>query len=272
MLFIRRRRAKFKIFLGLLLSIYLLVGIGLYLFQEKMIFLPTELDKDYRFNFDHNFHEVFLNTEDEAKINALYFEAENPRGVILYFHGNAGNLARWGKIVSYYVDLRYDVFVMDYRTYGKSSGKISEDALYKDAQLCYEYLTRDYDEKDIIVYGRSLGTGLAAYVASRNNPKHLILETPYYNLIDIAKSRFPIYPIAPLMRYKFPTNEFLKGVKCNVTMFHGTTDKVIPLASAEKLFTEIDLPNTRLNIIEYAGHNNLIEFDDFRQAIELLLD
>jgi pimeloyl-ACP methyl ester carboxylesterase len=268
---IQRKGRKFKLFFTVITGLYLLVGLGLYMFQENMIFIPSRLDQDYQFSFDYHFEEIFLRANDGANINALYFEAKKPRGVILYFHGNAGNLARWGDIVSPFIELNYDVFVMDYRTYGKSTGSLSENALYKDAQLCYDYLTRDYDEKDIIVYGRSLGTGIASNLASQNNLKLLILETPYYNLMDIGKHRFPMYPFGQMLKYKFPSNEFLKKVKCPVIMFHGTDDDVIPISSAEKLFSELNSDQVEFHIIENAGHNNLIDFVDFRNQIEAIL-
>jgi len=271
MLIIRRKDTKLKLILSLITGFYLLGGLGLYLFQESIIFLPTTLDQDFEFRFDHSFHEVFLKSEDGANINALYFEAEKPKGVILYFHGNAGDLSRWGNIVSPFVDMNYDVFVMDYRTYGKSTGSLSEEVLYSDAQLCFDYLTRDYDEDDIIVYGRSLGTGIAANLASKNKPKRLILETPYYSLTDVGKHRFPMYPFKSLLKYKFPSNIFLKDVKCEITMFHGTGDRVIPISSAQKLYDSLQPLNINFHIIEEAGHNNLGEFDDFTRKMDALL-
>ena len=155
-----------------------------------------------QFDFQDQFEELFLEAQDGAVINALHFKAEAPKGVILYFHGNAGDLSRWGNITSYFVEKRYDVLVMDYRTYGKSTGELSEKALYDDALMCYSHLLKTYDENDIIIYGRSLGTGMATYMASVKNPKQLILETPYYSLVDIAKRRFPILPVSLFMKYR----------------------------------------------------------------------
>ena len=142
-----------------------MIGASLYFFQEKLLFLPTKLEQDYKFQFNYPFEELFLKTDEEAVINAIHFKVKKPKGVILYFHGNAGDLSRWGNITEYFVDKDYDVLVMDYRTYGKSTGKLSEDAFYKDAQFCYDYLLKQYSEEDISLYGRSLGTGIASYLA-----------------------------------------------------------------------------------------------------------
>ena len=151
-----------------------MIAASLFFFQEKLIFRPITLPQDFVYNFSNPFEELFLKAEDGAVINALHFKKENPKGIILYFHGNAGNLARWGKITEFFVEKDYDVLVMDYRTYGKSTGKLSEQALYSDAQMCYNYVLKQYEESEIIVYGRSLGTGMATYLASNNNPKQLI--------------------------------------------------------------------------------------------------
>ena len=170
MSFIRQKKIKHKLKKALLVLIafYLMIGTALYFLQEKILFRPTVLNQTHVFKFSNPFDELFLKSEDNAVINALHFKAEESKGVILYFHGNAGDLSRWGKITEYFVDKNYDVLVMDYRTYGKSTGALSEHALYGDAQLCYDFLKELYAEKDISVYGRSLGTGIATYIASKN--------------------------------------------------------------------------------------------------------
>ncbi len=197
----KRLKRRLKRTVTVTVAIYLMIGASLYFFQEKLLFLPTKLEQDYKFQFNYPFEELFLKTDEEAVINAIHFKVKKPKGVILYFHGNAGDLSRWGNITEYFVDKDYDVLVMDYRTYGKSTGKLSEDAFYKDAQFCYDYLLKQYSEEDISLYGRSLGTGIASYLASKNNPKQLVLETPYYSILDVAKSRFPVFPVKRLLMY-----------------------------------------------------------------------
>ena len=169
-----------RVFLFILAAAVIVI-MGAYLLQEKFIFLPSKLPQDYVYEFDHDFEELFIETEDGARLNALHFKQENPRGIIVYYHGNAGDLSRWGKVTSYFLQFNYEVLVMDYRTYGKSTGKLSEKALYSDAQLFYNKAKELFPEGNIIVYGRSLGTAMAAYVASKNKPKKLILETPFYD-------------------------------------------------------------------------------------------
>ncbi len=250
---------------------YIMIGTSLYFLQEKLIFLPTTLDNTFQFEFQDQFEELFLEAEDGAIINALHFKADQPKGVILYFHGNAGDLSRWGTITSYFVEKHYDVLVMDYRTYGKSTGKLSEKALYDDALMCYSHLLKTYSENDITIYGRSLGTGMATYIASVNDPKQLILETPYYSLVDVAKKRFPILPVSLLLKYRVPSFEFIQNVQCPITIFHGTDDSVVSIESGKKLFDSINNPQKTFIEIEAGRHNDLINYKEYHDTIELIL-
>lgn len=247
-----------------------MIGSALYFFQEKLLFLPTTLAQDYSFQFNSPFEELFLNPEDSVVINALHFKSKNSKGVILYFHGNAGDLSRWGQVAENFVPKNYDVFIMDYRKYGKSKGKLSEEAFYKDAQYCYDYLLNHYSEHQITLYGRSLGTGIASYLASVNQPKQLILETPYYSILDVAQSRFPIFPLTRLLKYNFPTYLYLPKTKCTITILHGTKDRVVPYKSSKKL-KDLKLKNLDFITIQGGYHGNLIEFDDYHKTIDKAL-
>lgn len=250
---------------------YLIIAAMLYFLQERLIFLPTKLPADYEFSFSEPFKEVFLKADDEALLNGIHFKLEDPKGVILYFHGNAGDLSRWGEITSYFTTKGYEVIVMDYRTYGKSTGKLSEAVLYTDAQLFYDYAKSKYPEDKIVVYGRSLGTGIASKIASSNNPSKLILETPYYSLEDVGRSRFPWLPVKLLSRYAIPSYEFVTRVKCPITIFHGTDDQVVPFESGKKLFETIRNENKKMIVIEGGAHNNLSAFEAYQNNIDEIL-
>lgn len=274
MSFIQREKIipRLKKLLYVFLGLYVMFTSSLYFLQDKLMFLPTVLAKDYQYQFNFPFEELFFKTEEDATINALHFKAERPKGVILYFHGNAGDLSRWGTIVEYFVEKDYDVLVMDYRTYGKSTGTLSEEAFYHDAQFCYNYLKEKYSESEITIYGRSLGTGITTYIASKNHPKQVILETPYYSMVDVAKSRFPIVPVKQLMRYELPSHKYIKQVKCPITMLHGTDDKVIPLESAEKLYRSLSNNKITLAVIDGGSHNDLVDFEAYHRIMDEVLD
>lgn len=259
---------KVKQVLGALLIIFMTMSSLLYTFQEKLIFLPTSLEQDYVYDFEEPFEEFFLKTNDGAKLNALYFKNSCPKGVILYFHGNAGDLSRWGETATFFVKKDFDVIIMDYRTYGKSTGKINEDNLFNDAQLFYDHTLEYYSENDIIIYGRSLGAAIATQLASKNRSRQLILETPFFNLLDVAKDRFAFLPLKQLLKYNFSSNQYIKDVECPIAIFHGTEDAVVPYKSGEKLFGEITGDNKQLYTITGGGHNNLIDFKSYHLGIE----
>ena len=264
-------KQKLKKFALILLGLYIMVGTALYVLQEKFLFLPETLPQDYTYELAYEYDEYFLDTPNNGVINTLHIKANNPKGAILYFHGNAGSLQRWSKIVEYFVALDYDVYVMDYRTYGKSKGVLSEEALYNDAQVCYEHLEQFWNEEHIIVYGRSLGSAMATKMASIKNPKKLILESPFYNIEDVAKKRFPIFPIKNLLKYRLPNNQHIEHVKCPISIIHGTNDVVVPFSSGEKLYKESPKDKTTLTVIENGGHNNLNEFDEYHKLIKEIL-
>ncbi|MBO0323267.1 alpha/beta hydrolase [Muricauda sp. CAU 1633] len=262
---LKRFGAFFGIFLILLTAM-------VYFFQERLIFLPTKLAQDYTYSFQADFDEIFLKTDDGANLNALHFHATDPKGVILYFHGNAGDLSRWGEIVLPFVELGYDVLVMDYRSYGKSTGKISEEALYQDAQLFYNYLNDTYKANDIIVYGRSLGASIATQLASKNQCQKLILETPFYSLLDAAKDRFSFLPLKQLLQYEMPSHKFIQGVESPIRIFHGTDDTVVSYASGKKLFDAIPNTDKKIYTIPNGSHNNLSDFEAYWNGIKMELE
>lgn len=258
---------KFRKFLKVVVGLYILITVLLYFFQEKLIFQPTKLPQDHHFSFSEPFTEFSITTADGAVLNALHFKRKAPKGVILYFHGNAGDLSRWGEIATFFARKEFDIVIMDYRTYGKSTGKLGEQRLFSDAQLFYNYLLERYSEEKIIVYGRSLGTAMATKVASMNNPKKLVLETPFYNLYDAAKHRFSFLPLKLLLRYRFETNTHIKKIKCPIAIFHGTEDVVVPYASGKQLFEVAPSPK-ELITIPGGDHNNLISFPIFLSKID----
>ena len=158
----------------------------------------------------------------------------------------------------------------DYRGFGKSSGKIkNEKMLYNDALMLYKKLLYDYKERDIIVYGMSLGTGIAAMLAHENNPKMLILETPYYSFYDVAKFHYPYLPNSILLHYKFRTCKLLPEMNMPVYLFHGTEDETVPYNSSERLLKLSD--NITLFTIKDGSHNDLNTFHDYHDGLKRIL-
>lgn len=256
--------------LAITFSIYVLICGALYFFQEKLIFFPQKLEKNYQFNFGQEFEEMNIRAEDGKLLNGLLFKASASKGLIFYLHGNAGSLSTWGSVAKTYTDLNYDIFILDYRSYGKSEGTInSENQLFEDNQTAYNELKQKYSESQIIVIGYSIGSGLAAKIASTNSPKLLILQAPYYNLTDMMKKRLPILPTA-ILKYKFATNEYLKNCKMPVIIFHGDQDKVIYYGSSIKLQNEFKPQDTLITLPDQ-GHNGITDNEIYKSELTKIL-
>lgn len=251
-------------------GLYIIVCILLYLLQEKIVFFPEKLPNDFEFRFAGDFEEKFFQVDDETTIHALHFFSENPEGVIIYFHGNAGSLRDWGHVADDFVKMNYDVLISDFRGYGKSTGGMSENSFYEDAQLLFDFLLAKYKAEEIIIYGRSLGTGVAVDLASKNKAKQLILETPFTSFVNLAKDRFKIFPVSLLLKYRFDSASKIKSVDYPIHIFHGTNDEVIPYAEATFLNRIIDRPDV-LTTIPNGYHNNLPEYPMYWTKIKALL-
>jgi alpha-beta hydrolase superfamily lysophospholipase len=252
--------------------LYIIILILFYCFQEKLLFIPQKLGKDYTFEFDQTFEEINTITTDGALLNGLLFKAETTRGLIFYLHGNAGCIQGWGKVAQTYTDLGFDIFILDYRGYGKSEGTItSEEQLFSDNQLVYTELMKSYNEAETIIMAYSIGTGLAAELAAKNNPRLLILQAPYYSITDLAQRTFPFLLLPKfLMKYKFATNEYLKQCKMPVVIFHGDKDQLIAFKSSLKLKEEFKEQDTLITL-KGQDHNGMSDTDDYKTELKKVL-
>ncbi len=252
-------------------AVCLLIGGLLYFFQEKLIFFPQKLAKNYPFEFDQAFEEKTITMKDGTSLHGILFKTDSSKGLIFYLHGNAGALDSWGGIAKTYTDLNYDIFVLDYRGYGKSEGQISgQTQLFDDVQTAYDELKKQYKEDQIIVLGYSIGTGPASKLASVNQPKLLILQAPYYSFKDLVKK---IYPAAPgfLLKYQLENNVYLNACKMPVVLFHGDQDEVIYYGSSLKLKEECTAVQ-QLITLKGQGHNGITENEAYNIELKKLLE
>jgi len=236
----------------------------------QQLFPGSQLQKDFHFEFSNPFTELNFLTQDGYKLNGLLFKAKQTEGLIFYLHGSNNGLDTWGKIAPFYNQLNYDIFILDYRGYGKSEGKVnSEPQLSGDIQMVYDNLKKIYPESRIIVIGQSIGTGPAAILTSNNNPKALILQAPYYSLPDWISSIAPDIDTSG-MKYQFKTYEFLQRIKAPVTIFHGDADQAIDIGSSRKL-SSFFKKDDRLFILKGEGHSNFINNKEYLEKMELIL-
>lgn len=256
--------------LKIVAGLYIIICVFLFFFQEKLIFFPQKLEKSYQFSFDQKFEEISIKTTDNKSLNAILFKADSLKGVIFYLHGNAGSLSSWGDVAKTYTDLNYDVFMLDYRGYGKSEGSINgQSQFFQDIQTAYDELKTRYLENKIVVLGYSIGTGLAAKVASTNNPKLLILQAPYYSLTDMMRHTYPIIPTF-ILKYKFKTENYIKNCKMPIVIFHGNQDDVVYYGSSLKLKEEFKKQDTLITLLGQ-GHNGMTENAAYRVEIQKVL-
>jgi hypothetical protein len=255
-----------KLIVVLIVVIYVLVGLFLFLFQEKMIFQPEPLDPEFAYEFETEFDELNMEMDDGAVLNALHFKPEQPKGIIVYFHGNAGNLARWGDVVEPFTNYGYEVLIVDYRGYGKSTGDRSKQAMFKDAEMVYGYAAELWQQEKIIVYGRSLGSSFACHVAAHFQPAHLILESPFYSVADVARELTWMYPTSAILRFNFQNGLTAARINVPVTILHGSEDRIVPLASGQKLHKA--MKKAEMHVIEAASHNDLAAFKGYWDVID----
>lgn len=263
-------------FILLLVAVAGLTLISFYFFQDLLIFQPIRLEPEYAYTFDQSFEEHFIPVhssadEPDETLNALWFKSSGlPKGLIVYFHGNRGNLQRWG---TYAVDLTvhgYDVLMIDYRGYGKSTGRPSEEALYSDAREVLIWALSRGSHQRLIIYGRSLGAAVASHLAREVQPDLLILETPFDELRGIIPAAWqPIANLLPL-RSVFSNKDNLLGVKSRKIIFHGTDDRIVPLSSALRLRPLLDSQNDFI-IVPKGGHRNLRTFPEYQMKVAELL-
>lgn len=209
--------------------------------------------------------------EDGGFINGIYFQVPNSRGVVYYLKGNSRSIKGWGKFAKDFLSNGFDFFMMDYRGFGKSKGKRNQTNLFKDTQYVYDWLKAKYTEERMIVVGRSLGSGIAAKVAATNQPRLLVLDSPYYSFYHNLKRFLFFIPLRTLLRYDIRTDQYLVDVKSPIVIIHGTKDRLFPINQSERLKKEFP---EKINLFKIEGghHNDLPEFSEFFEILYDILD
>lgn len=242
-----------------------------YFLQDYFFFRPEILPQHFEYKYPFPFTEVNFEMEDGGAINGVHFKVPNSKGVVFYLKGNSRSIKGWGKFARDFVGKGYDFFMFDYRGFGKSSGSRTETTLYNDAQTVYKWLSTQFPEDRIVIYGRSLGSGIAARIASWNKPQMLILDSPYFSfLYQIRRYAFWM-PLRRLLRYQMRTDQFIRKITCPVFILHGNKDRLISYEQSvmlKKLSPErcvlLTIPNGR--------HNDLPEFAEYHEYLYDILN
>lgn len=257
-----------KIIAAIIIVLYITGALVLYFFQTRLIFYPGKLSKDYKFRTIPLREEVFFQTEDGQTINGLFFPGEDKTKAILYFHGNAGDLSGWQFVAEDLLPSGLSIFIIDYRGYGKSTGSITEAGLYADADAALRFLNEKKKIKSdsVIIYGRSIGSGVAVDLASRKRCAGLVLESSYSSLATLANEKVPFFFPSFYLRAKFNNKDKINQVSAPIAFIHGADDTLIPPAHSQILFETFRGKKTFV-LVEKGQHNDLHAFPEFKEFI-----
>jgi len=234
---------------------YIILAGLLFIFQSHYVYYPERILVADPGSIGLNFENVSFETSDRIELSGWFIPCAGASGVILFCHGNAGNISHRLESVQQFHRLGLDVFIFDYRGYGQSKGKPTEQGTYKDAEAAWRYLieTRQMNPDQIVVFGRSLGGAIASWLAQTHPPRALILESTFTSLPDIAATLYPYLPVRWLSRFKYDTAEYLGRVDCPVLIVHSRDDEIMPFEHGRQLFEAAKEPK---RFLEISGTHN----------------
>ncbi|MES2775305.1 MAG: alpha/beta fold hydrolase [Bacteroidota bacterium] len=262
----------FKTFLIRTLAVYLLLCAGFYFFQHLFFLHPKALPADHQFSFGQKFEEKQIRLDEKTLIDIIQFKPADTivNGVVLYFHGNRKNIEHYAAYAQNFTKHGYECWMVDYPGYGKSTGDLTQPVMQMLAEQFYKMARAKYAPGKIIIYGKSLGTGLAAWLASVRDCKQLVLETPYYSLSSLVRRYTPFMPVGWLIKMNFTTSEYMKNITAPITIFHGLQDEVIPFTNALKLIPGMK-KGDQFVPIPGGKHNDLPSKKMYQAALDSLL-
>lgn len=250
-----------------LLVVLLGISLILYIVQEKIIIHAEKLSDDHEFSFPGSFEEINVIAHDGNKLNGVLFRVKESRGLVFYLHNHSGNLEHCSNLAFYLNNLHQDVLVIDYRGFGKTRGKFSEQNTYEDIKVWYDQMKGMYADQEITVYGRGIGTAFATYLAKIYHPKRLILESPLYDLLYTAKKYYPLLPnLKYISKYSFNTAMHIKEVECPILILHGKKNKLIHYTNSSKLY-ELNKKNITIALLADGDHYNMMSQQKYREQL-----
>ena len=265
--------------LTIAISVYLVLALMLYLFQGRMVFLSNFPDRALGASpseISLNYEDVSLTTSDNERLHGWYIPAVDSRGVLLFFHGNAGNISHRLDSLRIFHELGLDTLIIDYRGYGQSTGKASEQGTYLDAQAAWDYLinSRGIPAEQIIVFGRSLGGAVGAWLGVQHTPAAVIIESSFTSGVDMARRLYPFLPVRLITRLQYPVADYAGRLNCPVLVVHSRHDEIIPFSMGQAIYAAVQ---QQKRFLELRGdHNNgflisqedyIVGLKDFTQSI-----
>jgi len=269
--------AMWQIFLQLLIlitAIYAGLAVFLFFFQSRLIYFPTREIIATPDQIGLSYESVSFKAPDGVKLSGWFIPADSPRGVVIFCHGNAGNISHRLESVEIFHRLRLSTLIFDYRGYGASEGNPSEEGSYLDAKGAWNYLIehKGLAPSDIILFGRSLGGAVAAWLARQYTPKTLIIESAFTSVPDLAGELYFYLPVKLLCRYKYNTLAAVKEVRCPVLIVHSQEDKVVPFSHGSRLFKAAREPKAFLEISGSHNEGFITSGDVYINGFKAFLD
>jgi fermentation-respiration switch protein FrsA (DUF1100 family) len=246
------------------------------LMEEKFIYYPDTKIEHTPGDVGLAFDDVSLTSSDGVRLHGWFVPYPNAQITLLWFHGNAGNIShRLENMRLMHDKLQINIFIFDYRGYGRSEGRASEEGTYRDGEAAVQYLhsRKEVDPKRIVFFGRSLGAAVAADLAVYEECLALILETPFVSIAEMARVAFPIFPIGRFLRTRYDVGQKIRKAKVTLLVLHGDRDEVIPYAQGRKVFDAAQEPKEFYTI--YGAHHNdtyVVGGDAYFEALKTFID
>lgn len=240
-------------------GIYVAIMALVYYQQSSLIYYPNIPGRNLVATPEDiglGYEDVQFVTRDSIRLHGWFVVNENAKGTLLFFHGNAGNISHRLESIAIFHELGLNVFIIDYRGYGQSEGRVTERGTYRDAEAAWEYLTenRGIAANQLIIFGRSLGASIAAWLTGKHTPAALILESGFSSVPSMAKRIYPFLPVHWLASFKYNTRHYVENISCPVLVAHSKNDEVIPFAEGLKVFDAA--PEAKQFLEMRGGHND----------------
>jgi alpha-beta hydrolase superfamily lysophospholipase len=266
------KRITLIFYIKITLLVYALIGSVLFILQDHLLFHPESVETAHNYGFNQAFEESVIPLDATTKFHVVHFTVPDSiqKGVVLYFHGNRKNIGHYAAFAKNFTRNNYEVWMIDYPKFGKSTGELTEENLYEGALQLYMLAKLNFKPSQIILYGKSMGTGIATQLASIRDCKQLILETPYYSMESLLGRYLFMYPLSKLLHFKLPSNEYIQKVTAPVAIFHGTDDGVIAYSNAKRLTTHFKKGDEFITIKD-GTHLNLNNFKLMQDKLDYIL-
>jgi pimeloyl-ACP methyl ester carboxylesterase len=256
------------------LVIYLFSAVYKFATQSYFVYKPEKEIVNTPFDIRLYFEEIIFKTSDGVDLSGWFVPVKNQKGVILILHGKSGNISTRLTFLNYFSrKLGLSTFIIDYRGYGKSEGIPDEKGTYLDAEAAWEYLTavKKIKPQDIIIFGRSLGGPIAAWLAAKVKARALILESTFTAIKDIVSQLYPYLPVRRFFKFEYPTIDYLKKVDSPVLIIHSSEDDYIPFSHAMKLYNTANRPRQFLKIKGLHNTNYMKSEEIYLEGIKSFL-